>query len=192
MAMKAGDLFKHESTLWLDKDGNRVAAGSPGSRKVVIKSKKWYARVKDPKTGQWKKVPLSRDKQAARKMLADLETKLAHGEAGLLDPHAATKKAPIHAHVQAYLTDLTEQGKTPEYRNATERLLNTVVSALQVETLRDLTADALDGYLTDLTCSARTKNTYRQACLGMCNFLVGKGKLADNPLRRTTRRKGEV
>jgi integrase len=157
---------------------------------VKMKSKKWYARVKDPKTGKWKKVPLSTDKQAARKMLADLETKLARGEAGLFDPHNDTKSAPIGDLICAYLNDLAERGKSARYRQQTERLLKTVCTT-QVHTLDDLTPDYLDAFLSGLTCSARTKNTYRQACLGMCNYLVGKKKL-DNPLRLTTRRNGEV
>jgi integrase len=71
-------------------------------------------------------------------------------------------------------------------------LLETVVNALQAERLADLTAEKLDTYLTGLTCSARTKNTYRGACLGLCNYLVRVGRLADNPLRRVTKRQGEV
>ena len=189
--MKAGELFKHERTVWVDRAGNRAPSGSPRARPVKVKSRKWYARVKDPKTGKWKKVPLSTDKQAARKMLADLETKLARGEAGLSDPHENTKKSPIGDHIRAYLSDLAERGKSARYRQQTDRLLKAACGD-KVQTLDDLTPEYLDAFLTGLACSARTKNTYRQACLGMCNYLVGKKKLADNPFRLTTRRSGEV
>ncbi len=192
MAMKAGELFKKEIIRWLDEDGRRVSPNTPGAKRVVKKSRKWYGYVKDPKTGKWQQTPLSTDKQAARKKLSDLETKLARGEAGLLDPYADTKRSPVGGLVDEYLTDLAEQGRTEEYRRATRRLLDTVIEACQLETLADLTVEALDGYLTGLTCSARTKNTYRGACYGLMNYLVGKDRLADNPLRKVTRRKGEV
>jgi integrase len=64
--------------------------------------------------------------------------------------------------------------------------------ALDADTIADVTPDRLDDYLTGLTSSARTKNTYCGAVLGLANYLVKKDKLADNPLRRVSKRAGEL
>ena len=109
-----------------------------------------------------------------------------------MDPYEEAKKAPIEQHVKSYLEDLAERGRNEKYRMQTEREIQKVLAASRAERLQDLTADRVDDYLKSLTCSARTKNAYRQAVVGLCNFLVRKRKLPYNPLLITTRRKGEV
>lgn len=189
METKDGAVFKQRVTRYLDAAGSRVSADTPGASKVVVESKKWYGRLKID--GEWKLIPLSKDKGVARSKLAKLETDLARGEAGLIDPFKASKKTPIGEYVDAYLTDLKELGRSEKYLGQTRREIDTIVGRCEVECLKDLTADKVDGVLTAMTCSARTKNCYRQAVLGLCNYLVRKKKLAANPLFATTRRKGE-
>jgi integrase len=192
MDTRVGEIFKQRTTRYFDANGKRVGPETPGARKVVVESRKWYGRLQDPKTKKWKLVPLARDKQVARKKLSDLDRELALGEVGLIDPFLQTKQAPITEHVEAYLVDLKEQGRDERYRKQTRREIDKVLAACDAERLADLTADKVDAFLTRLTCSARTKNSYRQAVLGMCNFLVKKKKLPFNPLLVTTRRKGEA
>jgi integrase len=187
-----GELFKQRVTRYYDAQGRRVPAGTTGATKEVIETKRWYARLKDPTTGKWRLYCFSKDKQASRLALADLEKKLAMREAGLADPYEEAKNAPIKEHVQAYLDDLAELGRSKRYRLETKREIDKVVAASHAERLHDLTADKVDDYLKSLTCSARTKNAFRQAVIGLCNFLVRKRKLPYNPLLITTRRKGEV
>jgi integrase len=189
---KDGAVFKQRTTRYLDANGRRVGAGTPGSRRVVVESRKWYGRVQDPGTREWRLVPLSKDKQVARKKLADFQTELERGEAGLVDPYKQAKEAPATEHVEAYLTDLGERGRSERYRKQTRRDIEKVLAACKAQRLADLTADKVNDFLTGLTCSARTKNSYRQAVLGMYNFLVRKKKLPHNPLLLTTRRKGEA
>ena len=191
MDTKEGELFKQRTTRYLDAEGNRVTADTPGATKVVVESKKWCARLKDPVTGKWSIIPLSKDKVAARKKLNNRETELARGEVGLVDPYKQAKETPIKEWVKVYMADLTELGRSEGYRNQTKREIDKVAAACKADRLGDLTADKVDDYLTGLTCSARTKNLYRQSVLGLCNFLVKKNKLPYNPLLVTTRREGE-
>jgi integrase len=190
---KAGDLFKQKIIRYI-RDGRRVPAGTPGAKQVIQESRKWYGRLKDPSTGKWVLLPLSPDRRAARTLYAKREAELEQGAAGLVDPFKRHKKGPIEDHVAAYLSDLAEKGRDERYRTQTERLINAVVDGCKVKTLEQLlNAEKVDDFLTSLRCSARTKNTYRQAVIGLCNYLIGKKKLPrPNPLLDTTRRKGEV
>ena len=49
---------------WADMQGNRVPAGTPGAKKVITKSAKWYACLRDGKKQM--RVPLATDKAASR------------------------------------------------------------------------------------------------------------------------------
>ncbi len=184
------ELFKHVSTFWEDKDGNRVPSGTPGAREVKRESKKWYAQVKI--RDKWTKVPLSTDKKASLKMLSDMTTRLERGAAGLTDPYEATKRTPLSELQAAYLADLRERGRTEYYVTQTGQQLDTVLSALHAETVPDLDADKLDRFLSRLKTAARTKNVYRQAIVGLLNWLVKKDKLADNPLKKVSIREGDT
>jgi integrase len=189
MRTAAGELFKQRITCYLDAGGRRVKPDTPGARKVVEESRKWYGRAQDPADGTWRLVPLSRDKQSARKKLADLETKLARGEAGLVDPHEETKSASLPVLVGEYVADLAQTGKSERYREQTRREALAVVAGCGAERLCDLTVARVNRFLAGLKCSARNKNCYRRSVIGLCNFLVGKDRLAANPLLKTTRAK---
>jgi integrase len=56
----------------------------------------------------------------------------------------------------------------------------------------DLTAEKVDRYLSGLESSARTRDTYRAAALGLFNWLVKKDRIDRNPLEKTTKPKGDA
>ncbi len=184
-------LKKKTIVSYQDRAGSRVPKGTPGAKKVKEKSSKWYGQFKNPETGKWECVPLSTDKEASRTQLAEIVKAVERGQAGLIDPHGTTKTQSLDTLKQAYLDDLRQQGRDGQYLYQTDRLLKKVFHDCQVATLGQLTADKLDTYLQSMTCSARTKNTYRQACFGLMNFLVRKKKLAVNPLRQVSRAVGD-
>ena len=62
--------------------GKRVPRGTPGAKKVREKAKKWYGQG-IPGEPPKKRFPLASDKDAARKMLADMVADADRGEAGL-------------------------------------------------------------------------------------------------------------
>jgi hypothetical protein len=75
-------LFKPQKVYYVDAEGKRVPAGTPGARKVKEKLRKWYA--KGPPLPRGKKVPLAADKQAAQQMLASLLRQAERGTADVL------------------------------------------------------------------------------------------------------------
>ncbi len=175
---------------YLDRHGNRVAKGTKGARKVREKSDKWYAVWREGR--RQVRVPLSPDKESAQAMLADLLRQRERGKAGLVSPYKKHLERPILEHAADYLASLRAQEVSEKHYSERSRCLLTVIGACQAHTLADLTAEKLDRYLSSLDTSARTRDTYRAAALGFCNWLVGKDRLDRNPLDRTTKPKGEV
>jgi integrase len=175
---------------YVDGQGNRVPKGTPRAKKVKEKSDRWYAVWRE--NGKQVRTPLCVDKTAAQAMLTDLLRKKERGEAGLIDPYEQHKQKPLQEHVDSYLADLAEQGRTPKHvRNATNALAR-VLKLCKFNNLSDLNGDKLDTWLASLKRSARTKNWYREHILAFGAWLVRKKRLADNPFRNTTRANGEV
>jgi integrase len=191
MKTNEGQLFKMRITRYL-KNGRRVTADTPGAKKIVKLSRKWCARIRDVKTGKLKIVPLNADKDVARHRQVDLEKKRKLVECGLADPFEETKDAPVLELLAAYLNDLREQGRKNGHCDNIERLAKKVIAACKAEKFSDLATEKVDEFLSKLTCSARTKNTYRGAIIALANFLVRKRKLQYNPFLLITRRRGEI
>jgi integrase len=184
-------LVKPFVVYWADKQGSKVPKGTPGAKRVKERATKWYGQYKDPQTGKWKRTPLFTDKEASRQELAKLVKALERGQTDLTDPHALTKTLPALDAMRSYLEELKQKGRSERYIYQQRVKLERLFRDTGIDTLAQLTPDLLDGYLNGLLGSARTKNTYRQVCIGMVNFFVKKDKLASNPLMKTTRAEGE-
>ena len=70
--------------FWHDAEGKRVPAGTPGAKKHVEESSKWYACWREGK--RQRRVPLCTDKEAAQAMMTDLMRTKDRAKAGLIDP----------------------------------------------------------------------------------------------------------
>jgi integrase len=185
-------VFKHVTVHWTDGAGKRVAANTPGAKPHKVKSKEWYGRIKNA-AGKWLRINLKKtDKRAAEEALAKMIRRRERGEVGLLDPHEETKHGDLAELEQAYLDHLRQRGRTEAYVSEVGRLLAALRVGLSVRAVVELDVGRVDHHLASLTSSARTKNTYRSAILGLMNYLVAKGRLADNPLKRVTKAKGEI
>ena len=184
-------LFRATIVSYQDKNGRRVPKGTPGARKVKKKSLRWYGQYKDPQKDGYVRVPLYTDKEASRVKLAEIVRMAERGDVGMIDPYASTRKLDTAAAKALWLADLREKGRDERYIYQQGRLLDKVFRDCQITVLGQLTTERLDEFLRGLSCSARTKNTYSQACLGLINFLVGKDKLPANPLEKVTRAVGE-
>jgi integrase len=179
-----GELFKKEIVRWI-KDGKRVSPNTPDAERIVEVSKKWYVRL----NGDF--YPLAKDKDNAKKMLRKLATKVEQKAEGLDDPYEETAKAPIANHIDSYLNNLKELGRDERYRQQLKRLLNTVKSVCGAESLKDLTSQKVDTFLAGLNRSARTKNSYRAAVVGLYSYLFQKRLIPENPMKITTRARGQ-
>jgi integrase len=183
-------LVKVHTTRYRDRTGTAVPKGTRGAKKVVELSDKWYAEWRV--NGQKQRKPLATDKTVAQKMLGDLILEMERGNAGMVDAFKVFLDQPITEHVADYLSSLKAQEVSDKHFAERSRCLLAVVQACNARILADLTADKVDRYLSSLDTSARTRDTYRAAALGFCNFLVSKDRLDRNPLVKTTKPKGEV
>jgi integrase/recombinase XerD len=165
-----GDVFKQR---WTRKDGRSGV------------SRKWYGQYRDH-TDILRRVPLSSDKTAARAMLAELIRKAEYRRAGLADDATDAASGPIAGLVADYLRDLKLRGRSPRYRAEVEQLLARILPDCGFTTPGELASGPLDAYLGSMDTSARTKSKHRQAAVGFASWLVRKGKLAANPLQRST------
>lgn len=184
------NIRKQTYTVWI-KDGQAYSRPIDGAVREVRETECYYGRIKDA-TGKWKWHKLYTDKAASLAKLADLIRQQERGEVGLVDPHKDTKHAPLTAVMAEWLADLKQQGRSDKYRRQQENQLNKIVKDTGISTVAQLTADALDRYLQSLSCSARSKNGYRQTCIALLNYLIRKKRLPPlNSLLATTRAIGE-
>jgi integrase len=79
-------------------DGKRVPKGTAGAKKVRERSTKWYGRGV-PGCGR-RRIPLATDKEAARRMLAQLVKDAEQGAAGM--PSRAATRMPLADHLAAF------------------------------------------------------------------------------------------
>jgi integrase len=197
-------LVKIWITRYVDKQGRRVSKDSPGAKKTKERSTVWYGQYKVG--SQWKRVPLYTDKTASSVRLAELVKGIERGEAGLVNPHKDALERPIEEHVDDYLTHLRTEGANPKHLSERERLVRTVLRACAVQSLGDLNADTITGFIANLQkkampkspnpgpASARTKDTYRGAVHAFAEWCVRTRpqRLKENPVRATAKPRGEV
>jgi integrase len=188
-----GTLLKVWVVRHVDAQGRRVAKNTAGARAVKDKSSRWYAQFKDG-DGKRRRVPLSTDKAAALQMLAELERGVARGKAGLVDPFAIHRAAPIDDHVAAYLSYLRDvEGVSPKHLRETTRRLRFVLAGCHAATLADVRTDAVEAVLLGLAgagatgkvqggAGARTRNTYLSSVRAFTRWCLGSGRVEADPL----------
>ena len=129
-------VFKPTFTRYVDPGGKRVSRDTPGARKVREKATKWYGQYTDA-DDKLTRTPLSPDKVAARQMLANLVREAERGKAGLTDPRAEQKQAPIESQVKDYEGHLRNKGVSDKHLAETLRRLRAVLVGCKTRTLAD-------------------------------------------------------
>lgn len=135
-------------------------------------------------------------------MLADLERQAERGRAGLVDPHADHRKAPIKTHLDAYAVHLRNKGVSVKHHVETMRRLKAVIEGCKVKTLADLRAEAVERFLAILAeddfenekkgASARTRNTYRTSAKAFSKWCLKTRRLGEDVLASLDAASGEV
>ena len=152
--MKLPDIFKVTKARWLNADGKRVKANSPGATKTRVKSKDWYAevpvvesvleRIARKEAGiqkpRPKRVRLCQNKRASKEMLRKLIESLERKAAGLVDYVAMTQQ-PIGELVDRYRDHLLAKGSTDQYVGLTINRIETVFAECFFQRLVDLKAE---------------------------------------------------
>jgi integrase len=190
-------LKKVVTTFWHDQAGNRVKAGTPGAKKVRVRSTKWYIVYKHD--GHLKRVPAYTDKAASQKKLADLVAALERGQAGLTDPYKVHLDRPLQEHLDEYLEDVRNGGTSAQYHEAVEARLSRVFKGIKAKILRDITAESLKTFFRVMVdartkqgeepkpVSVTTKNDHRAAVYTFFQWLRKEQRHPENLVERVPR-----
>ena len=95
---------------WHTAEGKRCSPGTPGAKKVIRESTKWYAYWREGK--KQFKVPLCTDKTAAQAMMADLLRTKDRDKARLTDPRQKHYDRKIAEHLEEFLPVMQDGGKS--------------------------------------------------------------------------------
>jgi integrase len=163
---------------YVDEGGKRVPKGTPGASRVVTESKKWYVCYRA--NGKQKQVPAYRDKQSSLAKLNKVVRSLERGDAGLTDPFKEHLDRAAVEHLEEYLPVLRERVSDGKYFSETERILRTVLADCGVATLRDLTADRVENYLTAKKAAPNTRKKHHSAVSGFAKWLFKRKRIERN------------
>ncbi len=172
-------LLKPWIVRYLDADGRRVPKGTPGARRVRQRAKKWYAEYSV--NGRPRRVPLCRDKQAARAMYCELLKRAERPDA--FEEH---RKRPLTEHLADFERFLEARGNTAKHARQTCHRVQAVVDGCRFVYLAGVLPSAVVEWLAEerraKRLSIRTSNYYLRDAKAFCRWLVKDGRTDANPL----------
>ncbi len=187
-------LLKPWVVRYLDASGRQVTKDTPDARKVEQRTAKWYGQYTDA-DGRRRRVPLCNDKAASRQMLATLEREAHLGRAGVSDPFAHHRKAPIESHVADYETYIHNKGISAKGLSEDLRRLRAVLAGCNARVLHDLTPEAVERFLAALAgrgAGTSTRNSYLKSVKAFANWGLTTHRWGENPLACLRATKGEL
>ena len=179
-----GSLLKVWVTRYKDAKGRQVPKATPGAKVVKERSAKWYGQYTDA-TGVRRRVPLCGDKAAARAMLAALEREADRGRAGLVDPYAEHRRAPIAEALADYEGYLGTKGLTADYLKETLRELSHVLAHSEARSIGEIRPEAVDRFLGMLAARGTgpvSRNHYLIAAKSFTRWCLLTRRLGEDPL----------
>ena len=175
-------LQKIKQIRYIDASGKRVSSKTKGAKRIVEQSAKWYGIYK--LDGVTQKVPLAKDKDAAKTMLSDLVKRAERREAGLLDPYEEFRKLPLCKHVEDFEAVLIAKGNTKAYSQKTANRCKLLFEGIRATKLNDLRSHDAEQWLAkqrEAGLSRTTANYYATAIKGFGNWLVRDKRAPSNP-----------
>jgi integrase len=185
-----GKVHRTRYVVGTGKDRRYVSKGTAGAKRINEESEKWYAIFVEGT--QKTRVPLAKDKTAAQAMFADLIRQRERQDAGLISPFVQHTSRSAKDHVADYMDALKSAGVTEKHHREKDRQLHAVLAGCDSKTLAGLTTDKVNRFLTGLTCSARTKNTYRSAILSFGKWLEDNERVERNPFLKVMKPNGNA
>lgn len=173
-------LQKIQYVFWHDSEGKRVPAGTPGAKKHIEESSKWYACWREGK--RQKRVPLCTDKDAAQAMMTDLMRTKDRVKARLVDPRQEHNDRNLIEHLEEFLPVMRAKGKSEKDKSRKESILRGF--AANLKTLPELTHAAVDRYLSSVGGSTGNRKKHLSAISIFVNWLLKKDRIETNPLIR--------
>ncbi len=161
----------------------------PGGK--TVRSTKWYGQFTDA-NGKTVRRPLSANKTAAQKMLADLLAAVEREKAGIVTPADLDRVRPLEDLIEDFARYLEHRGTKPEnVRKAVYRLRYVVRHAKAIRAAQ-LTHDAVQAALASLKgASVETRNAYLAAAKHFTRWANERDYLPRDPLARLKRRSSE-
>jgi len=177
---------------WKDSKGKTRTAplttGKDGSHRISVKVGTYTAKFRDGSGIVREKATGCRDKEAALRVLADLERRAELVKAKVMtaaeDAMSDHQDVPLGEHFGAYLTKLEADGTSPDHRGNVRRCLQRVAADCRFSTLADLRREAFEPWLvgqSNAGMGARTRNLYRASLVAFCNWCVATDRLTTNP-----------
>jgi integrase len=129
-----GDVFRKVTVIHKDQDGKRCGPGTPGAKRVVIKSKKWYGTV----GGKHK--ALATDKSVARRLLVKYQSEQLEIDAGIRRPaeEKEVEETSLVDHLRKFIQSMRDAGKPDKYVKETKAEVEKVLKGCGFEFARDL------------------------------------------------------
>ncbi len=168
-----------------------LTIGKDGSDRIVLKAGTYTAKYRDGSGIVQEKATGCRDKEAASRVLGDLERRaelvkakvMTAGEDAISD-HQGT---PLSEHFDGYLTKLEADGTSPDHRGNVRRCLERIAGECRFALLGDLKRETFELWLVSVTNSdmgARTRNLHRASLVAFCNWCIATDRLTNNPFAK--------
>jgi len=186
--------------MWVDGKGKKhfdeITTGQKGQIKIIRYSPIYLAQYRNAAGEMVYESTGCRDEQAARHVLAELVKREEHIRAGILSSQqcrtADYAKLSLKEHTESYLEHLqakTIRGKrvSVAHRKNVQGQLEKLITDCKFKRLIDITRDIMERWMNkseETGMGARTRNTYRAAVVGFCNWCVETDRMAANPLSR--------
>ena len=165
-----------------------VTTGKDGSDRIVLKAGTYTAKYRDGAGIVREKATGCRDKEAASRVLGDLERRAELVKAKVMtageDAIADHQGTPLAEQFAAYIDHQKAKEISPRRLKDTQSQLRRVAEACGFRTLHDLDGLALERWLSarkSEDMAAATRNEYRGAFLGFANWCIQNRRLATNP-----------
>lgn len=173
-------LQKITFVFWHDADGKRVPRSTPGAKRHVQESTKWYACWREGK--KQVRVPLCSDKEAARAMMTDLLRTKDRVKAKLIDPRQHHRDRPTREHLEEFLAVMRDKGKSEKDKARKESILRAFAAG--VKTLPELTHESIDRYLAGVGGTTGNKKKHLSAISIFVAWLLKKDRIEADPMAR--------
>ena len=157
-----------------------LTTGEDGGDRILVECRTFFAKYRDHDGKVVTRPTGCRDEQAARRVLADLESRAERVKAGILTPAEDRLgdflHTPLADHIAAYLTHLRAAGAGDAHRSEVRRTLDRVFTDCSCSTLSHLISarGSIVSWLDARTqegMSARARNSYRNAVVAFGNWL---------------------
>ena len=159
----------------------------------------WYFEYKDHLGDKRMKKGFT-DKALTKQLASKLEMEARQRRLGLIDVEkeeiAEIKNSAIGEHLEGYRKSLIAKENSEKHVRLTLSRVRRIVEGCEFKSLRDLNADDVEAFLTELReedeIGFKTYNHYLQAIEAWCNWMVGRKRLDRSPVAGIPRLNAEL